>query len=330
MTDPSHQIATAFRQLAEDAAPPHVRVDAAWRAGRRRRRAVIVLPAAAVTAALTAGLLTVLPGENSSYSLAAYVLDRAAQAAARSDSLTPRPGQYVAVASVAASMTEVDAGSGKAGSWLTVERRTIWWPVSNLKPGVEWYEAVRNEHLPWGGQPAGTGLGASWLRIPAEGCPGAPPRRFTYHFLASLPTQPAKLRAWVYAHPGGGQDADDQAWTDINDLLATTLTPPKLTSALFRVAATIPGAIVIKHVTDAAGRQGIAVARNTLAFSEEDELIFAARTYRLLGGRTTLTAAEHGIGPAGTVIGAWALLSKTVVSHLPPGNHDQTGASNHC
>jgi hypothetical protein len=58
-----------------------------------------------------------------------------------------------------------------------------------------------------------------------------------------------------------GRSADEQAWTDIGDLLGTTLTPPKLTAALLKVAATIPGATVVPHATDAAGRAGIAVAR---------------------------------------------------------------------
>jgi hypothetical protein len=72
---------------------------------------------------------------------------------------------------------------------------------------------------------------------------------------------------------------DDQAWTDISDLLKTTLTPPKLTAALFQVAATIPGATVVPHARDAAGQAGIAVARLTQASTEDDELIFTARPH---------------------------------------------------
>jgi hypothetical protein len=132
-----------------------------------------------------------------------------------------------------------------------------------------------------------------------QGCPDAPPARFTYKFLTTLPTNSAKLRAWIYAHKGGGQSANDQAWTDIGDLLGTTLTPPKLTAALFRVAATIPGATVVPHATDAAGRAGIAVARLIQGSTEDSELVFSARTYRLLGERTTLTAPAKDVGPGG-------------------------------
>jgi hypothetical protein len=326
MSKPDHPITAALRDLADQAAPPRIPVDAAWRSGRRRRRAAIIIPAVAMAAALAAGLLTGLPGPGSRYSPAAYVLERAARAAVQSGQLVPHPGQYIAVTSVGLSMTE----NGGKNNWLTVERRRIWWPVDDRKPGVEWYDAVRNERLAWSAPAPTTGLGVSWLPVPPQGCPDAPPARFTYKFLTTLPTSPATLRAWIYVHKNGGQSADDQAWTDINDLLESTLTPPRLTAALFKVAATIPGATVVPYATDAAGRPGIAVSRFIQGSTKDSELIFGARTYRLLGGRTRLTVPEKGVGPAGTVIGAWALLNKTVVSHLPRHPHGQTGTASHC
>src|SRR5262249_59728378 len=87
--------------------------------------------------------------------------------------------------------------------------------------------------------------------------------------------------------------------------------PPDLPAALFRVAAAIPGATVVPHATDAAGRAGIAVARLIQGSTEDNELVFSARTYRLLGERTTLTAPGKGVGPAGTVIGGWAAPNDT-------------------
>ncbi len=331
MSNTDRPITTALRDLADQAAPPRIRVDAAWHAGRRRRRAAITSMAgggAAVVAALSAGLLTVLPGPHAGGTprAVAYVLERAARAAARSGQPV-RPGQYILVTSAGLSMTD---GGGK-NNWLTVERRRIWWPADNHKPGVEWYDAVRNVRLPWSAPPPATrGLGASWLPVPPQGCPDAPPIRFTYQFLTTLPTNPAKLRAWIYAHKDGGQSADNQAWTDITDLLGSAPTPPRLTAALLRVAATIPGATVVRHAADVAGRPGIAVARLIQGSTQRDELVFSARTYQLLGERTTLTAPAKDVGPAGTVIGGWALLSKTVVDHLPRHPHRQAGAANHC
>ncbi len=337
MSKPDHPIAAALRELADQAAPPRIGVDAAWRAGRRRRRAAVTCMAgagAAVVAALTVGLLAGLPGPRGTYHstrvtarTAAYVLKRAAaQAVAQPGQPVPRPGQYILVTSAGLSMTD---GGGK-NNWLTVERRRIWWPADNRKPGVEWYDAVRDERFPWSAPPPASGLGASWLPVPPQGCPDAPPARFTYKFLTTLSTNPAKLRAWIYARKNGGQSADDQAWTDIGDLLGTTLTPPKLTSALLKVAATIPGASVMPHATDAAGRAGIAVARLIQGSTQDNELVFSPRTYQLLGERTTLTAPANGVGPAGTVIGGWALLNKTVVNHLPRHPQGQRGAASHC
>jgi hypothetical protein len=83
---------------------------------------------------------------------------------------------------------------------------------------------------------------------------------------------------------------------------------------------------VVPHATDAAGRAGIAVARLIQGSTQDNELVFSTRTYRLLGERTTLTAPAKDVGPAGTVIGGWALLNKTVVNHLPRLQHGQKGS----
>ena len=334
MSNPDQQIKTALQDLADEAGPPRIEVDDAWRTGRRRTRFATITSAVAVATAISAGLLTVLPGARDAHEhtirTVAYVLDRAARTAGRSGQPLPHSGQYIAVTSLARSMTEEMSGSQAARAWLTLERRKIWWSVSNRKPGLGWYDAVRNDRLPWSGPGATTPLGVSWLPIPAQGCADAPPVRFTYQFLTTLPTEPAKLRAWIYSHKDGGQSADDQAWTDISDLLGTMLTPPRLTAALFRVAATIPGATVVPHVTDAAGRSGVAVARVIQGATQNDELIFNTSTYRLLGGRTELNVSEPGLGPPGTVIQAWALLHKTVVSHLPRHAHGHGRTASHC
>jgi len=60
MSDPGHPITAALRELADQAAPPRIRVDDAWRAGRRRRRAATIIAAAAVAVVLAA----VVPAAN--------------------------------------------------------------------------------------------------------------------------------------------------------------------------------------------------------------------------------------------------------------------------
>ncbi len=66
-----------------------------------------------------------------------------------------------------------------------------------------------------------------------------------------------------------------------------------------------------------AGRPGIAVARLIWGSTQDKELIFSSRTYRLLRERTALNAPAKDVGPAGTVNGGWGLLNKTIVNHLP-------------
>ena len=95
------------------------------------------------------------------------------------------------------------------------------------------------------------------------------------------------------------------------------LVPPKLAAALFRVAATIPGAWGVPHATDAAGRTGIAVARYQRNFKADVELIFDPRSYQLLGERQVLARPVKGQGPAGTVVESTAQLRVQVTSHLP-------------
>src|SRR5215472_6988273 len=86
---------------------------------------------------------------------------------------------------------------------------------------------------------------------------------------------------------------------------------------MFRLAATIPGAWVVPHATDAAGRTGIAVARYQRNLKADVELIFNPHTYQLLGERQALAKPVKGQGPAGTVVESTAQLRVQVTSHLP-------------
>ncbi len=318
MTD--DDLITALRESFTEvhSATPVQRIVIRSRVVRARRRAASAT-AALAAAALAAGLLTAVrgPGPAEPNAAAAYVLERAARAVAPLRCPVPRPGQYIVVTSVNWWMTEDDPGSRHQLAWLTLDRRRVWQSADGRKPEGAWIDYLRIRRLPWSRPAPATGLGASWSSLPAQRRPGAPPVRGTYEFLTTLPTNPVTLRAWIYGHLDGGQPPDDQAWTDITDLLGGMLVPPRLAAALFKVAATIPGATVKPHVIDAAGRAGIAVARVGQEYPEDNELIFDPRTYRLLGQRSTLAAPEKGLGPAGTVTLSSAQLSETVASHLP-------------
>jgi hypothetical protein len=258
---------------------------------------------------------------------AAYVLNRAASAAAASSQPVPRPGQFIYVTSVTTYLsTEITRSGGR--SWLYKTSRQIWQSVSGRRAGLLQIVDRGNVKLPWGPvPPAGSGNPVGWTSLPPSSCPGAAPAQGTYAFLASLPTDPARLRAWIYRHPDGQNQADAQAWNDIGDMLREMLVPPKLAAALFRVAATIPGATVVPQAKNAVGRAGVAVSRSGA------ELIFDPKTYQLIGEGAVLTEAISGQGPAGTVIASTAQLREAVVDRLPdvpPSEVDKSAGGPNC
>jgi len=305
--------------------------------GRPLRSLVLVAAAAAVVAALVVSLVpgsgtaarpphagqrpsgagsssTGASGTGSSGTrtlTAAYILGRAASAAAAATAPVPRPGQYIYVSSAT---TYLSVEISKAGdqAWLYRTSRQIWQSVDGQQAGLLQIVQHPNQKLPWGPTPpAISGNPADWTSLPATGCPGAAPQRGTYAFLTTLPTDPGRLRTWIYQHPDGEFQRDMEAWSDIGDMLREMLVPPKLAAALFRVAATIPGATVLPDAVNAVGQSGVAVSRSGA------ELIFNPRTYQLIGEGAVLTKAVAGQGPAGTVIASTAQQQARVVSSLP-------------
>jgi hypothetical protein len=300
------------------------------RAGRepRRRRKPRLWPLAAlggglviaVAAALTVALLAGSPGSRPGHqtvSGAVLVLDRAATAVLRAHLPVPRPGQYIYVSSVGTGLV-MNGGSLSSPAWLATTADQSWLSASGRRDGVLREVNRSSRKLPWGPEPPRqTGPAVGWIPLTGDTCPGTTPPRGSYDFLTTLPTEPAALRAWIYGHKDGQQQPDQQAWTDIGDMLRGTLVPPRLAAALYRVAATIPGVAVVAHATDAAGRSGIALARYDSGSQADAELIFDPSSYQLLGERSVLVHPVRGEGPAGTVTGSSAQLSVSVVSHLP-------------
>jgi len=246
---------------------------------------------------------------------AAYILDRAASAAASAPQPVPRPDQFIYY-----SFVSTDTGFEDGEAWLTRVSGHVWVSVSGQRAGIAHDTQQANEKLPWGPVPPPISGGQSrWTILPALSCPGSAPSRGTYAFLTSLSADPALLRTWIYRHLDGQNPPDQQAWIDIGDMLRYTLAPPTVAAALFRVAATIPGAMVVPHAANAIGRSGVAVSRSGA------ELIFDPRTYQLIGERAVLTRPVAGEGPAGTVTESTARLQVTVVSGLPDVPPSQVG-----
>ena len=310
----------------------------AWSGARPGLRAgltamVAVAAAAAVIAAVLAGN-GAGPGRphvkhgGGAFLTVAYVLAQAATAAARAHQPAPRPDQYIYVSSVDTELNMTcPKGSARGGqacrpqaevSWLAADGRQIWLSVSGHRTGVLRDDQLSVSRMPWGVKPPPiTGSRVSWSPLSPQPC-HQKPAIGSYDYLTRLPTSPRALRAWLYTNPEGlpGRPSD-LAWNAIGDLLDEMLVPPKLAAALFRVAATIPGAWVVPHATDAAGRRGVAVARYQRNFKADVELIFNPHTYQFLGDRMVLAKPVKGQGPAGTVVESTAQLRVQVTSHLP-------------
>lgn len=320
--DPDRERLLKERLLSE-AARTEPAGDRTTRAARPRRPPLRIVLPAAVCALAVAGVVAVNPtdppgredgtvvADEGSRSRdvpeAKRLLDRIALAAAEGPRPVVRPGQFVYVESKVA----YAAGSAAGGSATVppAHLRQVWLSADGSRPGL----------LREAGRPD-TPLGAD-APVYTLDRPGATPRRVepkgpsvgspTHEYVASLPTDPdALLRLIRKETRGHGQDPDQQAFTTIGDLLAETWAPPRVSAALYRAAARIPGVTVVRTAVDAAGREGVAVART--ARGQQTQWIFDRTTHAFLGERTVLTA-SGAAGPAGTVTGSSAVLARAAV-----------------
>ncbi|MFJ7423957.1 CU044_5270 family protein [Streptomyces uncialis] len=150
---------------------------------------------------------------------------------------------------------------------------------------------------------------------PGRGSLNAP----TFEFLAGLPTDSRALLDLIHEdaerNHGSGSDSttgpDQQAFVTIGDLLRGSAAPPDTVAALYRAAALIPGVFTVPEAVDAAGRPGVAVARNH--DGERTEWIFDRSTLRLLGERTVLLE-DNAWGEAGDTVTSIAVMKTGVVA----------------
>ncbi|MFE7710088.1 CU044_5270 family protein [Streptomyces sp. NPDC057486] len=309
----------ALLHRADLAEPPGVRTT---RTSRPRRRLIRVLaPAVACTVAVC-GVVAVNLADRPGHGTTAVtrggaprapevtqLLDRIALAAAGGKQPTVRADQFVYIESKVAYAAQ-SAGGGPV-TMAPVHTRQVWSSADGSRPGL----------LREGGGPD-TPLDADAPVHTLDG-PGATPRPSTldergpsvgnptHRYVASLPTDPDALLKLIRDETRGqGQDPDQRAFTAIGELLAETWAPPQVSAALYKAAARIPGVTVIHAATDATGREGVAVART--AHGQQTQWVFDRTTYAFLGERTVLTEAGDA-GPAGTVVGTSAVLTKAAV-----------------
>jgi hypothetical protein len=113
----------------------------------------------------------------------------------------------------------------------------------------------------------------------------------SYSQLLRAPLETAALSRFVLAAetPRGFQIApQNRVFVMVNaihDILIEPMVPSRLRAALFRVAATIPGAQLLGRVRDHLGRTAIAIGFAVPRQNSEYEFLFAPRSYALLDDR---------------------------------------------
>ncbi|MFD3334742.1 CU044_5270 family protein [Streptomyces sp. NPDC058700] len=290
------------------------------------RKAILLPAATALAGALAVGVLLLTPGgAQGPGDLAAgpalttsigtvdahgapRLLDRISLAAAGADAPKGRAGQYLYIETRAAN-THVRTVNG-VSSLVSVplHTRQTWRSPDGLEG--------------WLIEPGTTEPGGITLAGPDEtgNTPkphlGAP----THDYLATLPTDPDALLRKIYEETEGqGNGKDQQAFTTIGDLLVESWPSPQLTAALYRAAAKIPGVVLVDSATDAAGREGVAVARLDETSGVRTEWIFDSKTLTFLGERTVQvkgSGGEGGLIKPGTVVFTHAIMVRAFVDDI--------------
>ena len=279
------------------------------RPARRLLRPALLAPATALAlaGALTAGIAlsgndgkptgTASHGAATDMQPAAALLDRISTAAGKRDTPTVRDDQFVYTREKGRG---ADLTTGKAvvgplrdhETWIAQE------PGPLLNQGLfrEDGETGRiNAEL---GDTKGTPAGLS---------------RPTFQWLSSLPTDPDKLLAYLYAKTPNaqGRERDQAVFEQIGSMLGGVM-PPRTAAALYRAAAKIPGVTPAPKARDAIGRQGLGIARDDTHYGIRTEWVFDEKDYSYLGSRSYLTK-DASYGKAGTLLSSAAEMAHAVV-----------------
>ncbi len=124
----------------------------------------------------------------------------------------------------------------------------------------------------------------------------------TTDFVAQLPTDPAALRASLYAaarklsdeanHYGKTDDVDSEAFNHLQNVLDLGYLPTDLQAALYQVATTIPGVTAVAHETDLDGTDGVGLSKLDRFGDARTDLMFTSSGGTYLGARTTVVSSD--------------------------------------
>jgi hypothetical protein len=254
--------------------------------------AVLTAAAVAIATAIAVGTHTSPPARHTAQpaapATAAQLLARIATAAARQPAPVVRDSDFTYIRSMVAYEVDSISNGHETTSMEKLHERRIWLPVANVcATGLLIEQGERTPISPFPvvngkvdrNPPKGTPMPN--FSCPSEGHLGDT----TYRLLQSIPTQPDALLAYLTA---GKKWTNDDPPTEIGDMIRETIMPPALAAALYRLAATLPGATLVPHATNVAGRAGIGImwTSKTARQVYKNEWIFDKTTLRFIGEKT--------------------------------------------
>jgi hypothetical protein len=218
---------------------------------------------------------------------AAQLLDKIADAAASQQTPAVKDSEFTYIRSEVAYTTYTMSPHHVTSTMATLHERQVWLPVANLcVTGLLIENGDRTLLSPFPvvhgkvdrNEPKGL---VPNFTCPSEGNLGDS----TYRLLESLPTQPDALLAYLKA---GQQSTNEDPPSEIGNLIREAIVPPRLAAALYRLAATLPGATLVPHATNATGQPGIGIMWTGKSAQQiyKNEWIFDKNTLQFTGERT--------------------------------------------
>ncbi|WP_419997064.1 CU044_5270 family protein [Streptomyces boninensis] len=140
-----------------------------------------------------------------------------------------------------------------------------------------------------------------------------------YREYEQLPTTTEGMLGWLYEKRDEEKTTDAAAFTLVGDTIRESVLPPKVSAAMYRATAKIPGVTVVNDAVDFLGRPGVAITRQeNHGVETRVELIFDKETLEYLGEREVLLEGRTDGDPElacepGTVLGTSATLQRAIV-----------------
>ncbi|HEY3550846.1 MAG TPA: CU044_5270 family protein [Gaiellaceae bacterium] len=281
------------------------------RSGVRHRRRpasrwAVTVGAVAAAAIVAGAVMALLPAGDSGgpSPAAAGVLLHAARAAATQPAIAPpAPGQFVYTKSEGVFGNTTVPNGGQA--FNTVQRYTRQQWIGPDGSGRILQVAGTPQLATSADRGAWVADGKPNLADSSGNIDGKWGRGGLYYLdLSNVPTDPAALKQLIEQRKlEDGPPGNAETFTIIGDLLRDSYAPPDVRSALYTVAAQLPGVQLIGATEDQLGHAGTAVGYPSQGNTQE--LIIDPQTSRLL--------AEQTIDKTGTVVDWTAYLSSGIV-----------------